>query len=420
MQQLFRKEALDAVDRSWRGSAILDTPRVYQALVLAVGLLLAGILVVFIKGGYSKHITVSGQLVPDTGLLKVRSPQPGLIVQKLVSEGQLVRSGQPLFVISMERKAETNEGVQAAIKAHIEGRARSIHEQIEQVLLRQGIEKQSQEKTIVGLTAEIRAVTDQIETQEQRIQLAVQVAARYKELVREGFVSQEQLRQKTSELLDQRDRSESLQRERANFESQVEIAKLALASLYLRQQSELAALRRDAASVAQEITESEAKRRLLVIAPAEGTASVVAGQVGQTVDETHPLASIVPTGAILEAHLYVPSRAVGFIKVGNSVRLRYHAFPFQKFGVANAAVKSIATSAVPRAELSEFYPMSSPEQSDEPVYRIILQLKAQSVVAYGKAHSLRPGMQLDADILQERRPLYQWALDPLISLTGKL
>ena len=30
------------------------------------------------------------------------------------------------------------------------------------------------------------------------------------------------------------------------------------------------------------------------------------------------------------------------------------------------------------------------------------------------------GMQLEADIMQERRKLYEWVLEPLISITGKL
>ncbi len=29
-------------------------------------------------------------------------------------------------------------------------------------------------------------------------------------------------------------------------------------------------------------------------------------------------------------------------------------------------------------------------------------------------------MQLEADIMQERRKLYEWILEPLISITGKL
>jgi membrane fusion protein len=56
----------------------------------------------------------------------------------------------------------------------------------------------------------------------------------------------------------------------------------------------------------------------------------------------------------------------------------------------------------------------------EPLYRITVNLAAQAVTAYGQPQMLQAGMSLDADILQERRRLYEWVLEPLYSLTGKL
>ena len=44
------------------------------------------------------------------------------------------------------------------------------------------------------------------------------------------------------------------------------------------------------------------------------------------------LASLVPAGAQLQAHLYAPSSAVGFVRAEQPVLLRYQAFPYQKFG----------------------------------------------------------------------------------------
>ena len=58
--------------------------------------------------------------------------------------------------------------------------------------------------------------------------------------------------------------------------------------------------------------------------------------------------------------------------------------------------------------------------SGDQVYRITVDLAAQSIMAYGEARPLQVGMQLEADIMQERRKLYEWVLEPLISITGKL
>jgi membrane fusion protein len=64
----------------------------------------------------------------------------------------------------------------------------------------------------------------------------------------------------------------------------------------------------------------------------------------------------------------------------------------------------------------------SPDQANgsEPLYRITVNLSAQTIKAYGRPQSLQAGMLLDADILQEKRRLYEWVLEPLYSLSGKL
>src|SRR2546426_283931 len=69
-----------------------------------------------------------------------------------------------------------------------------------------------------------------------------------------------------------------------------------------------------------------------VVALQSGTVTTVLAEVGQTVTPAQPIVSILPRGAALEASLYVPSRAVGFVEVGQQVLMRYQAYPYQKFG----------------------------------------------------------------------------------------
>ncbi len=113
----------------------------------------------------------------------------------------------------------------------------------------------------------------------------------------------------------------------------------------------------------------------------------------------------------------MPSAAIGFVRVGDPVLLRYQAFPYQKFGQYQASVVSIARNALSAAELATSGIQSA---SDRTYYRITVALKSQTVTAYGKPQALEAGMTLQADILQERRRLYEWVLEPLYSMTGKL
>lgn len=63
---------------------------------------------------------------------------------------------------------------------------------------------------------------------------------------------------------------------------------------------------------------------------------------------------------------------------------------------------------------------SNQGQAAEPVYRVLVSLNSQSDLAYGVAEPLRPRMIVDADIMGEKRRIYEWILEPLYSVTGKI
>ncbi|BDT56839.1 hypothetical protein MasN3_03330 [Massilia varians] len=118
--------------------------------------------------------------------------------------------------------------------------------------------------------------------------------------------------------------------------------------------------------------------------------------------------------------MYVPSRAVGFIKPGMTALLRYQAFPYQKFGQHAARVREVATTSVRPEELPTSAAAMPGASQSEPVYRVRLELDQQTVRAYGTAMPLRSGMLVDASVMLERRKLYEWVLEPVFSISGRL
>ncbi|MBY0237030.1 MAG: secretion protein HlyD, partial [Burkholderiaceae bacterium] len=56
----------------------------------------------------------------------------------------------------------------------------------------------------------------------------------------------------------------------------------------------------------------------------------------------------------------------------------------------------------------------------EPLYRITVKLDRQTVSAYGQAQPLAAGMQLDADVMLERRRLIEWIFEPILSLAQRV
>jgi membrane fusion protein len=127
------------------------------------------------------------------------------------------------------------------------------------------------------------------------------------------------------------------------------------------------------------------------------------------------LATILPADEALEAHLYSPSRSIGFVRAGQDVLLRYVAYPHPKFGSYKARVLAVSRSPLLPGELG----YSPADGNREPVYRIKAALESQSVAAYGRSEPLQPGMQVEADVLLDRRRLIEWIFEPLLSLAGR-
>jgi membrane fusion protein len=130
--------------------------------------------------------------------------------------------------------------------------------------------------------------------------------------------------------------------------------------------------------------------RATVSSPARGRIATILVQSGQMVTPGTPLATIIPEDAELEAHLYAPSRSIGFLHDGQDVLLRYLAFPHQKFGMHRASVVAVAKIRCRRGP--GFTPLDG---SREPVYRIRAAIEGQAIRAYGRLEPLQAGMQVE-------------------------
>ena len=160
--------------------------------------------------------------------------------------------------------------------------------------------------------------------------------------------------------------------------------------------------------------DTESRRELVVVALTDGQVTGVLVNVGQQVSPTTPLLSILPKGATLQAQLYVPTRAIGFLQIGGTVALRYQAFPYQKFGQYSGRVASISGTTFSPSDLQLV------GDSKEQFYRVLVSLDQQRIVAYGLPTRLHDGMQLEADLHVDTRKLYEWVLEPLYTLSGRL
>jgi membrane fusion protein len=101
--------------------------------------------------------------------------------------------------------------------------------------------------------------------------------------------------------------------------------------------------------------------------------------------------------------------------------MRLAAYPYQKFGLARGTVMAVSGTPIAPQDLphGQGTALMASAQSNEPLYRIQVQLASQQVFAYGQPHSLRPGMSLEADVVQDMRGIWEWVLEPLLAIQVK-
>jgi membrane fusion protein len=411
---MFRSEALAAAQAHGHGEILLSHSPSHLLLTGMLGAAAAAVLLFLCLFSVQRKAQVSGTLTPSLGLVRVVPSQGGVVAARLVEDGQTVRAGDALYVLSGERSSvhffKTGQTISSLLEARRESLVADQSRQHAQNLHRlEAIHRRSQE-----LASERRRIDEQIALQQRRISLAQEATKRYGELQAAGFVSAAQVQDRQGELLDQQQRLGELLRVRAVNVRDSAAAESEARDLQLQMQRDEEAIRRAIATLDQDLAENEARRELVIRAPQDGTVTALTAQPGQTVVPNQTLASILPVGAELEAELYAPSRAVGFIHPGMEVLLRYQAFPYQKFGQFRGRVREVSETSLRPDELGVNL------NSAEALYRLRIKLERQSVKAYGIDQPLKAGMALEASVLIERRRLIEWVLDPLYSISGRL
>lgn len=414
---LYRPEALEANRETGMGRVHVATP-ISFAVFMSLAVLAALALVIFATlGTYTRKARVMGQLVPSAGLIRILAPQAATVVKRHIEEGDLVRKGQTLYTLSIDRSSIVHGNTQATVGEQMRHRRESLMVELAKQKQISTQEESALRTRLADMEIELKQLAGEIDNQKTRMQLAEQSVKRYSELAASKFVSDIQAQQKVEELLDQKARLQTLTRNRATLEREIGTARseLSIAPLKARQQRE--SLERGIIAMDQDMTENEARREITVIASQDGYASNVQADLGQSVPAGAPLLAIVPSGAVLEVHLYAPSRSIGFVQPNAPVLMRYQAFPYQKFGQQPGVVSTISRTALAP---QDYALPGLAAMANEPLYRITVNVARQYVLAYGQQQKLHPGMLVEADVLLDRRRIYEWILDPLYSVLGKV
>ena len=425
----FRQEVAAAQAAQYLGSVRLQRPWSYAAITstaMAVGLMLAAFAT---WGEVNRKAHFSGIVVPSQGSLNITTPQPGVVMDLPVREGQSVQAGQILLVLHSERQSllngklsDTTDSVARQIDIRLQtlSTERSLRElqtrQREQVL----------DDRLHSTQQQLRQAEEEAALQARRVQLASATLERNEQLADAGFVAQSQVQVRQEELIDAKARAQALDRSRLALLQDLQTLRGERSALQTQLQADTNQIERNRASLQQEASENAARKTIVISAPYAGTITAINLKPGQSVHGGQTLATLVAqaTGTAdgsrtgnLQVQLFAPSRTVGFVRPGQAVYLRYDAYPYQKFGLHQGRITTVSATPFAPSEL----PPNLADQllaqvgSREALYRVNVSLDAQTIQAYGEALPLKAGLTVEADVLQERRKVWEWVLEPVLA-----
>jgi membrane fusion protein len=411
---LFRQEALDHQRPTLIGRELAVHPLSFPVLTGAAVVLALAVLLFGFLGEYTSKARVAGYLAPSTGLIKVYPLATGTLIEKHVSEGQEVRRGDTLFVLSTEQASKNTPQAQAAAIEQM--RLRLAHAQREEEAQARidEAEARTRQERLRSLELEISQLDAGIAVQKERVAGAQVAAQRYQDLFASRLVTRLDVEEARANQLEQQGRVYEQERVRTALRREFETLQQEVKSARFAAEKRLSELQRLTLSLTQEISESESRRIVVIAAPTDGTVTSIVGERGLTVTPQSSLLAILPKDAQLQARLLIPSRAIGSIAVGDRVSLRYHAFPHQRFGQFEGSITEIAKTMLAPSEFD------GPIAPNEPAYRVTVSLADRQVPTVRGSVPLQAGMQLDADIWLEKRRLIAWLFEPLLGTVRRV
>lgn len=412
--KLFRTEVIDNKrERLW-GDVILAQPISAKVLTPLIMLFLVILVCYIFFGTYTRKETVIGYLVPSQGLVQVSSQSAGTLAEILVKPGDIVSQGDLLFRINTSKSLDDGHILSSKISELLELQKIQVQESLIRLKQNNEVRHTHLISTQQNIIRQLEQLDRQRTLQLQRLDAAKERYDSLKPLQERRLISNLDLQNQHQTLLDEKQRYEQLQHslltEQGRLDDTLYQINLLSGELAEAQDQLFAELRR----IDQQLLQLQSEESFAIRAPTSGRISSLQANTGQMIDSNRPLVAILPVDDELKAHLFISTRSIGFISAGQSIRLRYDAFPYERFGLHHGTIEEVAKTILAPQDVE------APFQLNQPVYRVTAGLDSLTIQAFGDSFPLQAGMTLEADVLLDKRPLYQWLLKPLFSLKGTL
>lgn len=410
---LFRHESIAFLDRDRFGQVAQAYPIKWYVVICLLTVIVGGLSALAITQSFARKVTAVGILRFANGEAKVFGERGGRITHLYVHEGDEVEVGSLLAAVSTSQISEAGQPINEAMSLAFDKREEGLRTQLAATEAGEARELELIQSQLTSSISEREYNRTYLSLLNLRKSIVAARLAAGLSLFKKSQVSHDELdrRQEAAIEVDQAIAQANLQEARTSAEIEelnVRLKKQPIDSALARGQLEI-----QLAELMERKASADERNGYELRATIAGRVTAVQVDVGQSINPERPLLTVTPAGSVLQAELYVPSRAAGFLAKGQEVNLMYDAFPYQRFGTALGVVTSISSTVLTPQEVAASLPIK------EATYRVLVEIKKQTIGFNNQETLLVAGMSLSADIVLEDRTLAEWVLEPILGMSAR-
>ncbi|BAL24491.1 HlyD family efflux transporter periplasmic adaptor subunit [Azoarcus sp. KH32C] len=421
-------------------------------IVVMLGMVVVGLLWSFI-GRADVVVTAGGVLAPESEVRRVYAPIDGELANIYMEPGQPVSKGDVLARLNARGAVEAaTHALEAQLKledaerewkqfperkALLERKAAALKQQIEVALhVHEKRIAEGTSKVAEGQRAQVQQVRSELDSAKRARDAAKLELDKFERLFAlpgGGGVSELQVESKRTAYLTAENSFRAAQSKLGELDVRLSQEMSKTTAELEGSDQELTRLRLQYDAASRDVTNEEDKVRLqlqtarlaanaaerirfenidkdnflLILAPVSGVITDVSTtQPGDKVQSNAPLGGIAPKDARAVLKMEIAERDRAFLREGLPVKLKFSAFPYQRYGLINGTLEYIS-------------PATSPSgKTKEPVYEGHVTLERDHYQVGDAQYPVRYGMTALAEIVVRERRVIDLALDPFRQIGG--
>jgi HlyD family secretion protein len=403
-------------------------------------LLLGGLVIWAVFGRLDIVAVAEGKLVPLTYVKIVQPSESGIVKEILVREGDRVRAGQVL----MRMDTLITDADARSIQADLD-RKRLALRRVDAELAdtpfqpRAGdpphlaAEVQSQYRANrAAFQAALAEERSRLAKAKQDLAAALEIQRKFAEVLphyreqekafeklgKDGFAGGVLVSDKKRERIEKEQELATQVHMIESARAGVQESEMKLVQIDSDYRRQLHAERNDSQAafdkLSQELAKQTHRKELLELKATQDSVvkDLATHSIGTVVQPGTVLLTLVPENETLRAEVWLSNEDIGFVKQGQKVRLKFAAFPFQKYGMLEGEVEHIGADSVDPAA-NGAAPAAKPGANAGSTYKALVALKATRLEAGGERFPLSAGMQANAEILLGTRTVLEYLLSPV-------